>query len=247
MITLESSWLCRFLLLLNQPELSLRVRQRHPINDTLSYTLKIESHLQVTRMSTCSVVNANDSQCAKTCFDHATVGNEDKMLNLIHMLITRIDSLEMKVSVKNPVMCKKCSKNDHFTRSCAAACVNTAEDITGGSIHLNSAGAQKQALKGVTEVQKLCNEPSSKIDFIKLSDVTPMCAYHVTGELMKGKIQFMIDTGATVSLIQEDSWKEAVDSQSVLSLWTGCELIGVEGSKITVKGGATLITGVMVA
>ena len=194
-----------------------------------------------------------------------------EMKNLIHMLITRIDSLEMKISVsisaakectrkaprdldpstKQPVMCKKCGKNDHFTRSCAAACVNTAEDITGGSIHLNSAGApKKQALKGVAEVQKLCNEPSSKINFIKLSDVTPMCAYHVTGELMKGKIQFMIDTGAAVSLIQEDSWKEAMDSQSVLSPWTGCELIGVEGIKTTVKGGATLkfsITGVMVA
>jgi len=87
-MTLESSWLCRFLSLLNQPELSLRVKQRHPktINNALSYTLKIESHLQVTRMSTCSVVNANDSQCAKTCFDHATVGNEkfDSHVNHSH-------------------------------------------------------------------------------------------------------------------------------------------------------------------
>ena len=33
---------------------------------------------------------------------------------------------------------------------------------------------------------------------------------------MKEKIQFMIDIGAAVSLIREDSWKEAVDSQSVL-------------------------------
>jgi len=50
----------------------------------------------------------------------------------------------------------------------------------------------------------------------------------------------MIDTGTAVSLIRKDSWKETVDSQSVLLPWTGCDLIGVEGSKITVKGVATL-------
>ena len=50
----------------------------------------------------------------------------------------------------------------------------------------------------------------------------------------------MIDTGAAISLIREDVWRRVTGGQPVLSAWTGCQLVGAEGSRIEVKGVTTL-------
>ena len=66
-------------------------------------------------------------------FDHATVRNEDKMLNLIHMLTTRIDSLEMEISASISAA-KECTRKasrdlDPSTKQ-PVMCRNVVEMIT---------------------------------------------------------------------------------------------------------------------
>lgn len=50
----------------------------------------------------------------------------------------------------------------------------------------------------------------------------------------------MIDTGAAVSLIREDIWEKVAGNKPTLMAWTGCQLVGAEGSPIEIKGIATI-------
>ena len=56
----------------------------------------------------------------------------------------------------------------------------------------------------------------------------------------QGNVEFMIDTGAAVSLIHEDIWEKVTENKPTLTAWTGCRLVGAEGSPIEIKGIATL-------
>lgn len=68
---------------------------------------------------------------------------------------------------------------------------------------------------------------------IKLLVVNPAHAYHVIREIPNwGNIEFMIDTGAAVSLLHEDIWEKWAGSKPTLTAWTGCP--------IEIKGIATL-------
>ena len=71
--------------------------------------------------------------------------------------------------------------------------------------------------------------------------VNPAHAYHVIGEISnQGNVKFMIDTGTAVSLIREDIWEKVAGSKPTLTAWTGCQLVGAEGSPIEIKGIATI-------
>ena len=75
---------------------------------------------------------------------------------------------------------------------------------------------------------------------VVLRAVDPAQAYHVAGHVNGVAIYFMIDTGASVSLVHADIWKE-ITAHCGLHLQTWHQkLIGVEGSPITVLGTATL-------
>jgi len=79
-------------------------------------------------------------------------------------------------------------------------------------------------------------------DIIKLSIVNPTNTYHIVGDIPnQGSVKFMIDTGAAISLIREDLWAKITGSNAGLSLWTGCQLVGAEGSKINMKGVAMMV------
>jgi len=264
----EQLSLDRYLALLDRPDLALLVRQRRPksINDAVSYTLEIESHMLITEESTChfnSGVTASDdvpSTETQPTYTATVEVKQDTMIDLIRTITTRLDSLERKLSASMSgdrkgkmqftrdqrsttlVSCRKCGRDDHFTRGCAANRGTDCKDLE----KVND--AKDQLLKSTAE-QSQHGESSKNSNSIKLSAVTPTCAYHVIGEFSNGKIQFMIDTGAAVSLIRADAWKPAVGSQPTIFPWTGCQLVGVEGSKIGVKGVSTLkftIAGVMV-
>ena len=62
-------------------------------------------------------------------------------------------------------------------------------------------------------------------------------------------IRFMLDTGASVSLLSDQTWNRISDQATPLAGWSGRSLVGVEGSVIQVEGVATLdlcFSGVMV-
>ena len=95
-------------------------------------------------------------------------------------------------------------------------------------------------LDSFNNFNNVCDATNDNI--IKLLAVNPAHAYHVIGEISnRGNVKFMIDTGAAVSLIREDTWEKVAGSnRPTLTAWTGCQLVGAEGSPIEIKGIATL-------
>ena len=81
-------------------------------------------------------------------------------------------------------------------------------------------------------------------DVINLLAVNPAKAYHIVGIVSKVRVSFMLDTGASVSLLNNETWKQLSVNNSgeatALQPWGGSQLVGVEGSPIVVQGVATI-------
>lgn len=70
--------------------------------------------------------------------------------------------------------------------------------------------------------------------------VNPTSAYHITGHLNNIPVNFMLDTGAPVSLIRKDVFDQV---QGELVPWAGGGLVGVEGTPLDIHGMATVEIG----
>ena len=80
-------------------------------------------------------------------------------------------------------------------------------------------------------------------DEIVLKAVDPAQAYHVAGYINGVAINFMADTGASVSLLHSDIWRQLTSNCNlVLDAWHR-KLIGVEESPLSVLGTASLGVG----
>lgn len=70
--------------------------------------------------------------------------------------------------------------------------------------------------------------------------VNPTSAYHITGHLNNIPVNFMLDTGAPVSLIRKDVFDQV---RGELIPWAGGGLVGVEGTPLEIHGMATVEIG----
>ena len=65
-------------------------------------------------------------------------------------------------------------------------------------------------------------------------------SYRLRGVILSVPVDFLLDTGAAVSLIREDVWSRISKLQdahvSQLQEWMGKRLVGVNGSALSVKG-----------
>ena len=81
-------------------------------------------------------------------------------------------------------------------------------------------------------------------DTIDLLAVNPTEAYPVIRVVSGIKVRFMLDTGASVSLLSGDMWEQVSKGANVkataLEPWTGPRLTGVEGSPIVIHGVASI-------
>jgi len=81
-------------------------------------------------------------------------------------------------------------------------------------------------------------------DTINLLAVNPAKAYHVIGVVSGVEVRFMLDTGASVSLLSRDTWEQVSKGTEIkskaLETWTSPQLTGVEGSPILIHGVTTI-------
>ena len=115
---------------------------------------------------------------------------------------------------------------------------HTAEGVS------NTRGYDEQASKcstgSVEDDVKMGSVPSDgKNESVKLLDVNPTHAYHIMGLVNGSNVHFMLDMGASVSLLKYDVWCKVAGDTS-LSTWSGHKLVGVEGSTISILGTATI-------
>ena len=73
---------------------------------------------------------------------------------------------------------------------------------------------------------------------IDLFTFNPHSAFYINGTINSYSVQFMIDTGAAVSLIDTSTWNK-INGQSVIKPWVNPGLVGVNGVPLRVEGTAT--------
>ena len=59
--------------------------------------------------------------------------------------------------------------------------------------------------------------------------VNPATVYHVVGSVRGKDVRFMLDTGAAMSLISDQTWHSIDNGETTLTSWDGHKLVGVEG------------------
>ena len=80
-------------------------------------------------------------------------------------------------------------------------------------------------------------------DVIDLLTVNPTAAYHIKGIINLYTVNFMVDTGAAVSLLDSKIWNRVKKSSDELIQWSSPGLVGVGCTAIEVHGTAKLIVG----
>jgi len=66
--------------------------------------------------------------------------------------------------------------------------------------------------------------------------VNPATLYHVIGSVRSKNVCFMLDTGAAISLISDQTWGLIGGEEASLANWEGHKLVDIEGSAIPVLG-----------
>ena len=83
---------------------------------------------------------------------------------------------------------------------------------------------------------------SSKVhnSALYLFSVSPATTYQVAGTVNNTPASFIVDTGAAVTLISRELWDKAKTPQTKLEPWVGMELVGANGTPMTICGSAAV-------
>ena len=70
-------------------------------------------------------------------------------------------------------------------------------------------------------------------DSIDLFAINPHVAFHINAVINSYTVHFMLNTGATVSLLSNDTWNK-IKGTSTLTAWANPGLVGVGGTPLIV-------------
>jgi len=251
--------LCRFLDLLENPEVAFSVRQSRPktIEDAVDKTLEIECYMSIlpTVSPTVMTTQVNGQCCEDINKDHND-NNSLMMLGSIKLLTEQVEQLKIMMSKlrthpdsliacgsemsgkDKAIDCSRCEREGHNCRG--GSSVRSSAEIRMAWNQPSAMGQDKNCrLCDHTANQIcMCNNTCYNTTRVDLLAVNPTKAYHVSGSVNGAPVRFMLDTGATVSLIREDVVVGANTTLAKCNL----RLVGVEGSAIVILGVATLET-----
>lgn len=69
-----------------------------------------------------------------------------------------------------------------------------------------------------------------------ISPVTPTGGYKIEGVVNGTRVPFLVDTGATVTLLRKDVWDRANPAHQKLEPWSKSRLVGVDGTPLQTHG-----------
>ena len=251
----------RFLTQLDNPQVHFSVRQKQPTNidQAVQFTLEAESYLRPHKqhnhttdtlpiaplLAQSELLNTEQSVATEQLVAAAPT-TADPMSSIMK----RLDEIESQLKVvtsskkkwerrgkpsefrqnrttnqsqgqsTRAVVCFKCGQEGHFARGYAAR-----QRPEGGKQQLNAV-----------------NEPSNwnknTQDAIPAVSHSVTMDYHLQGTIEGIPARFLVDTGATTSILNKNIWERLNQQNSTRSLMaaTGKKLVGVEGSPLKVLG-----------
>ena len=260
-----------YLTQLENPQVNFSVRHKQPtsIDQAVQYTLEVESYLHphkqqmfaatvgtvpVTPLLTPSAPQqlTTEQHTTDEQLVAAVPNKSDPMLSIMK----RLDALESQLKLatssnkwerrnrptqasesfqshlseqstgqhRRTVVCFKCGQEGHFARGCAVR---------------RKAEGGKQPVNAVTETVNNNNVDSQ--DAIPAVSQSVTTDYHLQGTIEGIPARFLVDTGATTSVLCKDVWTK-IDRQTGCTLTevAGKKLVGVEGSPLKVLGAANV-------
>ena len=197
----------------------------------MSATLEMEAYIDAKTIS--SVMEVEDV----TTDPLAVNGVTSSMADLMKQCIDRLEKLEMKVSQprpraddgrvnqlqtgragERPRRCWNCVRPGHTARFCRAPWRQGNERPSAVS---QSAEGRVLALNDRTNI---------------VISTVPHESFCLYGFVNVVRVHFLVDTGASVSLLHSDVWHRISASHAALQPWSGPRLVGVDGSELRVCG-----------
>jgi len=215
---------------LNDPRISLAVKQRQPVDirEAVSATIELQSYLHVTAEPH-SDMPINDNPHLEVTTIEST---QTAMLKIMEKLIDRVEQLEASLQQGhhdtlreqpvsrscNEVVCKKCGKIGHYARGCAMS--NAPRKTNQDQRNLECASTQENNLQAIA--------------INNVSSYTLLCTVNNL------PVSFLIDTGAGVCLLKSEVWERVKSVANKLEPIIAHRIVGVDGIPIKIQGSATV-------
>jgi hypothetical protein len=213
---------------LDQPQVRFGVNQKRPatLDEAVSATLEMESFL-VGPGAKQPVASVDQEEPAVA----GVSPSQDKLTSLVEKLIERVERLE-NTNAEQPTQKSK----PKFKRR------SPAPEHTGGSPRGNGRGPQGSCwtCKQRGYYSRDCPSKSAKDSngHHSVMQINPVGGFKLRGKINGVPADFLVDTGAAVTLVRDDLWKQAGLSLQSLIPWGGCRLLGVDGSPLKIHGQA---------
>ena len=246
----EQLALTHFLQNIHDVQVSFAVKQKAPktLDDAVSATIQMESYLITSRLATVGLEEPSHDKTNDLAV-HATSwkNNDGKLLSMMEKLVSRMDNIEATISTpqrparsyvssrrpqqqRGPLICHKCGQKGHFARGCAMP--RQPSSVAAGKLATLRPRGHTHEGKENTMAHKITNLP--------ISPVNSTAAYHIHATIFSHPCSFLLDTGATVTLINAPIWKQCAPPAVHLTPWTQNRLIGVNGSPLHSLGATTI-------
>ncbi|KAL5505636.1 hypothetical protein EMCRGX_G007100 [Ephydatia muelleri] len=233
----------RYLDQIEDTQLNFGVKQSRPTNldEAVTTTLQLESYRYPTSMKVSQVTSDERHSTQPEVMVGGVGGSEPlPVSSMLQAILTRLEKLEKTNSAPdhrqqgggdtraNKPQVKRGNRGDHDQ---PVICYR--KPGCGKRLALI---ATSQAMEG--QLQTVAHEQILEQPPFFLYSVTPTPAYHVDGYVNNVPASMVIDTGAAVTLLRKEFW---LKTNTTLNSWKGPDLVGANGTPITVCGTAAVV------
>ena len=225
--------LTQYLAHIENPQIAFGVRQKRPetVDAAVTATIELESYLGSTSGAQKGNIATTAAAGPETLAEALKVLN-DRLQKLEVLVVNKAESssagkpisqgtTQGRGAEKKRPTCWHCGRKGHIARNCWE---RQSQQSQG---NFNPSEARRG--EGHVKAQK------TMVTVPTLS-VSSAISFSVSGMIGACPLELLVDTGATVSLLNVNMWNKIDSTKLSLEQWTGKKLVGVNGAPLLVKG-----------